>query len=541
MTFNSQNIIRDIRAELEKLIDFVSGEEAQTARADHIERSLFRQMLKLGAKLLLLFFVIRAQKSSREPLQREEGQALPYHSEKKRTYFSIFGKLPLWRPYFYESGCEGQSPLDAELSLGSDRYSDFLREMSEYLGVYVAYSKASDVEERFLGVTLSTRVLQKVIDEDAVDVEAFYAQKPPPLPDTEAEILVIQADGKGVPMVLETPAEPKVRLGKGQKRGRKKEAIVTTVYTIATAPRTPEEVVASFFYQDQGSVAKQAASKRSKPQNKHIWATLEGKDTALARLAQQVAPRQGSHILHQVALCDGCEALQSRIEAQFSGFNLILDFIHPNEYLWKVANSWLGETNEQRTEWVANRTLQMLSGETQQIIAEFRSRAQDEQCTSAQREKLTQAANYFERNLPYMDYPTYLAHGWPIASGVIEGACRHFVKDRFELSGMRWSQEGAENLMHLRAAAENEDWDDYHDFRKRQRHARLYALPFPEQGCLEDQALNFKAPPDTPQINRGAVQKTSEPRTCPGCDTPPVATTVTLEKHQRYYELPLAV
>lgn len=541
MIFNSQSIIHDIRAELEKLIDFVSGEEAQTATADHIERSLFRQMLKLGAKLLLLFFVIRVQKCSREPLQMEEGQELPYHSEKKRIYFSIFGKLPFWRPYFYETGADGQSPLDAELSLGSDRYSDFLREMSEYLGVYVAYSKATDVEERFLGVELSTRVLQKVIHEDAVDVQAFYAQKPPPAADTEAEILVIQADGKGVPMVLETPAEPKVRLGKGQKRGGKKEAIVTTVYTIACAPRTPEEVVVSFFYQDQSSSSKQAASKRTKPQNKHVWATLEGKDTALARLAKQVAPRQGSHILHKVALCDGCEALQSRIETRFPDFNLILDFIHPNEYLWKVANSLLGESSEQRTAWVANRTLQMLSGETKQIIAEFRSRAQDDQCTSAQREKLTKTANYFERNLPYMDYPTCLAMGWPIASGVIEGACRHFVKDRFELSGMRWSQEGAENLMHLRAVAENEDWDDYHDFRKRQRHARLYALPFPEQRCLENQALDSKAPLNPTQIERSAVQETSASETCPGCETPPVAATVNSNGHRGYYELPLAV
>jgi hypothetical protein len=542
MTFNSQSIIHDIRAELEKLIDFVSGEQAQTATADHIERGLFRQMLKLGAKLLLLFFVMRAQKCSREPMQMENGQELPYHSENKRIYFSIFGKIPFWRPYFYETGAQGQSPLDAELSLGADRYSDFLREMSEYLSVYVAYSKAADIEERFLGLGLSTRVLQKIIDEDAADVEAFYAQKPPPLPETEAEILVIQADGKGVPMVLETPAEPKIRLGKGQKRGHKKEAIVTTVYTIASATRTPEQVVASFFYQDPSPSSKRAASKGTKPQNKHIWATLEGKDTALARLAKQVVPRQGSHILHKVALCDGCGALQSRIESRFPDFNLILDFIHPNEYLWKVANSLLGESNEQRTEWVATRTLQMLSGETERIIAEFRSVAQDEQCTPAQREKLTKTANYFERNLPYMDYPTYLLKGWPIASGVIEGACRHFVKDRFELSGMRWSQQGAENLMHLRAVAENDDWDDYHDFRKRQRHSRLYTLPFPEQGYLEDLALDFETPPNPPQKSQDSFQEFSQAGTCSDYESlPAVTTTVDSNSHQGYYELPLAV
>jgi hypothetical protein len=486
MTFNSENIVQEIRAEFEMLLDFVTGAEAQTATADRIERGLFKRLLDLGAKLLLLFFVVRAQNCSREPLQMKDGQELPYHYERKRTYFSIFGKIPFWRPYFYKSGV-GEAPLDAELSLGSDRYSDFLRETFEYLAVYVAYGKDTDLLERFFDLKLSTRVLQQTIDADAADVEAFYTHKPPPSPAEEAEILVIQADGKGVPMVLETPAESKVRLGKGEKRGRKKEAIVTTVYTVACAPRMPEEVVAGLFYQSSGT--QKEASEHPKPQNKHIWATLDGKDAALDRLAKQVAPRQGSHIQHKVALCDGCEALQLRIEARFPDFNLILDFIHPNEYLWEVANSLLGETNEQRIEWVAKKTLQMLSGQTEQIISEFRHLAQDTNCSSTQYEKLTKTANYFERNLPYMDYPTYLAKGWPIASGVIEGACRHFVKDRFELSGMRWTQEGAENLMRLRAVAENGDWDAYHDFRKRQRHARLYDLPFPSQDALEVLAL----------------------------------------------------
>jgi hypothetical protein len=421
------------------VLDFVTGAEAQVATADRIERGLFRRLLDLGAKLLLLFFIIRAQNCSREPLSKKDGQELPYHEERKRTYFSVFGKIPFWRPYFYKSGV-GEAPLDAELSLGSDRYSDFLREMSEYLAVYVAYGKDADLLKRFFDLQLSTRVIQQIIDADAVDVEAFYAQKPPPSPAEEAEILVIQADGKG------------------EKRGRKKEAIVTTVYTTLCAPGTPEDVVASLFHQDQSSDIRKDTPDPSKPRNKHIWATLDGKDVALDRLMKQVAPRHGSHIHHKIALCDGCEALQSRIEARFPNFTLILDFIHPNEDLWEVADGLLGETNEQRTAWVAEKTLHMLSGETEQIISEFRHLAQGANCSSTQREKLTKTANYFERNLPYMDYPTYLAKGWPIASGVIEGACRHFVKDRFELSGMRWTQAGAENLLHLRAVAENDDW-----------------------------------------------------------------------------------
>ena len=520
VTINSEDMIRDIRAEFEMLLDFVTGEEARTATADHVERGLFRLLLSLGAQLLMLFFIMRSQACSREPLQVEGGQELPYHSEKKRTYFSIFGKVPFWRPYFYKEGSPGQSPLDGELSLGEGQHSDLLREIVEYLGVYVAYNKVSDILKRFLDLNLSTRMLQQAIAEDAADVEAYYAQKPAPPPVKEAEILVIQADGKGVPIVLETPAEPIVRLGKGQKHGRKKEAIVTTIYTIACAPRTPEEVVASFFHQEQDA-AQQAV--RPRPQNKHVWATLAGKDVALARLARQVALRQGDHIRHKVALCDGCEALQSRIQTQFPDFYLILDFIHPNEYLWQVANSLLGETNEQRTEWVATQTLRMLSGQTAQIIIDFRNLAQNGERTAAQREQLLKTANYFKRNLPYMDYPIYLANGWPIASGVIEGACRHFVKDRFELSGMRWIEEGAENLLRLRAVAENDDWDAYHHSRKRQRHSRLYNIPFPNSDALEVQALD-------PSLIKKAHQK----------DQTTGQKIIKLQDRPNYRELPLA-
>ena len=188
----------------------------------------------------------------------------------------------------------------------------------DYLGVYVPYNKAVDIFKRILKSGISTRVQQKFVAEDAEDVLDYYEQKPAPAAADEAEILVVQADGKGVPIILEKSSAEPVRLGKGQKRGRKKEAIVTAVYTIAAHPRTPKDVVNSFFQQNQN----QEKSKISppKPQNKHIWATLDGKKTALARLGQQVEPRQGAHIQHKVALADGCEALQERIKEQFPRF-----------------------------------------------------------------------------------------------------------------------------------------------------------------------------------------------------------------------------
>lgn len=490
MAFNSQAIIQDVRAEFERLLDFVTGEQARTAKADSIERGLFKMLLRLGAQLLQLFFAMRSEACSRQAVQSQSGEALPYHRDTKRVYFSIFNKVFIERPYFYKQGVGTQIPLDAELGLGDDSYSDLLREVTEFLAVYQVYGgKNAGFLERLFGFSLSTRALQQNVAEDAESVEAYYAQKLPPSPESEAEILVIQADGKGVPMVLEEEevAEAQVRLGKGQKHGHKKEAIVTTVYTIPTTPRTPTEVIASFFHENQPT---REHKKDSKPQNKHLWATLDGKDVALSRLTRQVALREGAHIRSRVALCDGCEALQSRILLQFQGFVLLLDFVHANEYLWQVANSLLGETSEQRLEWVKRRTLQILSGQTVPVIAELRQIAKNKKTKVAQRKQLHKTANYFERNLPYMDYQTYLSKGYPIASGAIEGACRHFVKDRFELSGMRWLQTGAENLLRLRAVSENDDWDAYYAYRREQRQHHLYGQPASNKPSLEAQAIN---------------------------------------------------
>jgi len=522
MTSNSKMIIQDIRQEFEMLLNFVTGEQAHQATADQIERGLFKLLLAMGAKLLRLFFVMRSEACSREPLPTATGSVLAYERDTKRTYYSIFGKVPLYRPYFYQKSVGGETPLDAALGLGEDSYSDLLREVGDYLGVYNVYHKSGDILDRLLGLKLSVGAIESNIADDACDVESYYAQKPAPPPLEEAEILVIQADGKGVPLVLETPPEPPVRLGKGQKRGRKKEAMVTSIYTIATRIRTPQAVVDSFFRH----TAPEPSPNCDQPQHKHIWATLAGKDAALARLAQQVASREGGHILAHVALCDGYEPLQTRISHQFPDFTLILDFIHADEYLWDVANVLLGEQHPHRLEWMADHTLKILSGQTEQVITSFQQMAQDQQYTAPQRTQLAKTAAYFHRNLPYMDYATYLKRGWPIASGVIEGACRHFVKDRCELSGMRWTHSGVENLLRLRAVAENGDWDDYHRFRKRQRHIRLYHQPYPEPLPVEMQAIDdnllFEKQPDT------STHQIVEPTPSP-------------DNHSLYHELPLAV
>jgi len=258
MTFNSQEIIQDVRGDFEKMLEYVTGEQARTATADATERGLFKMLIEMGLKLLTLFFVMRSQSASRESIKTADGSELRYHRDTECRYVSIFGKLRFARPYFYRKGKGGQTPLDAELSLGDDCYSDVVREVNDYLGVYGVYHKACDILERLLGLNLSTRVVQSNLGEDAADVSAYYAQKSAPVASNEAEILVIQADGKGIPMILEETKTNKVRLGKGEKHGRKKEAIVTSAYTIQAFIRTPEQVVASYY--DKISLSKPSVS-----------------------------------------------------------------------------------------------------------------------------------------------------------------------------------------------------------------------------------------------------------------------------------------
>lgn len=479
MSTNSQEIVQQVCDEFEAVLAFVLKASPQTVPdADTMERSLFRRLFDLGCLLLRLYFVQQDQLIAPETVSVKEGAPFPWHSHKERTYLSIFGRVRFARRYYYRTG-EGHSPLDATLNLPARGASDLLREWREKLCAHLPYHQAEQIVEDLLGHQVSTRQLQQDVAEDAQHVGAYYAQADKPLPDPEASVLVVQADGKGVPMREATQAAQKVRKSKGEKTSRKKEAIVTSLYTLAPIVRTPQEVVAGLFEGEK------ASDKRSAPVNKRVFATLEGKAAALLFTAQQVFQQQGAHIRHKVALTDGSQALQERVQAQFPDFALVLDCIHAIEYLWKAANALLGETAFERTDWVQTRSLWMLSGQTQALIDDLHQTARTPDCSAETSERLLSVAGYYERNQAFMHYDRYLAAGWPIATGVIEGACRHLVKDRCELSGMRWTQAGAEALLQLRSVAENGDWEAFHAFRRAQRQIELYGKAVPSEPQVE--------------------------------------------------------
>lgn len=272
-------------------------------------------------------------------------------------------------------------------------------------------------------------------------------------------------------MVRTEAMDPTARLGKGQKRTKKKESVVTAIYTIEPYLRIPEQVAEALLPETEQTTTQPP---RPAPIGKEVRATLQGKDFALERLARRMATRMGEHIQQRAALTDGAEALQDRILALFPGFTLVLDIMHALEYLWDAANALLGETHPDRTAWVKKHLLSILSGETEHVILTLETQVQEPSLTDAQRKALNTTIGYYRRNLAYMHYDRYLEQGWPISSGVVEGACGHLVKDRMEQSGMRWTPAGAQAILEIRAVRVNDDWDGYQLFHRQCQHQRLY-------------------------------------------------------------------
>jgi hypothetical protein len=489
MDTNSDQIVQQIRNQFESLL---ASMLTQAPTADQMERRLFSGLIQLGRSMFLAFIMFQEARLHGIQAVQVDGQVLPLHSRRRRSLRTVFGKISFTRGYYFSNGMR-HFLLDARLNLPKKSMSDMLREWLLKLACEMPYKKAGKNVGDIIGQAISTRAIEEAVAEDGAIAEGFYERKDAPAKETEEPILVLQGDGKGVPMRMTGGRNPgKVRVERGGRKTKKKEAIVTTIYTIAPCVRTPEQVVASLFKEEP-----EFQGERDGPRNKQLWATLKGKATAAEFAAKQVCKRIGDHIKWMVVLTDGCESLQKHLTKRLAGFVLVLDIIHALEYLWQAANGLLGETSDKREEWVRNRLLLMLNGQTQQLIDEFKTLADVPSRKKLAKSRLLAAAAYYERNLSHMRYDEYLRQGWPIGTGVVEGACRHLVKDRCELSGMRWCEPGAESLLRLRSVAENDDWNAFQSYRKCTRSEQLYKCRAPATE-LERLATRNCGPAESP-------------------------------------------
>jgi hypothetical protein len=362
-----------------------------------VERTLFRRRLALGAVLWRLCFVTRAAVRPAEPVTAPDGTRLTAPDQRPTTDYAVFGKVPFERQDLTAPGQEGCCPLEAALRLPARCSADLRREWAVYGATDASYRESHMVLARLLGLSLSLQALETGVAEAGQDVTTCYEQPAEPAaPPPAATIVVVHADGQGVPMVPPPPQTPPVRLGKGQKRGQQKEAIGTGLSTISPDQRTPQAVVAALL-QDPG---RPEPAGRPQPVGKALRATLEGKAAARSRLAQRVAPRDGPHIQERMALTDGAEARQPQVVTHFPEHTLVLAIIPATESLWDTANTLLGATHPQRLAWVRACLEPLLAGQLDSVITALEAEGQDPPGTVTHQQAVRRTVGSSRRHRP---------------------------------------------------------------------------------------------------------------------------------------------
>ncbi len=467
------SIAQDIRAEVEELIEMVSGEGSQTKTAYEIEGQLWWRMLALARHLLQLFFTMRAKQEVRHKVYEVDYE---YVGQRERSYVSLFGEVHVSRACYWRKGVGSHYPLDAALSLPRRSFSDWVQERVSQLSLLMPYGDAITVFSSWMGLELPKRSSEQMNVDHSEYMRAYYEACPPPEAAPADSLLVVSADGKGIPMTRQDSPPPEARRGRGQNKTAKKEATVTAVYSIAPYLRCSDDIIRALLADYASETVPLPA--RPTPTNKQVFGTLAGQAVAFEHLAAQVKRRDQPQFAQYVALTDGNRGLKQRVQQDLPQFTLIVDIIHVSEYLWEAANALWGETHVMRERWMQDALRCVLEDDLDQLLNHLDYHLPP--LSQSKQSTLKKVGKYLRNNRDYMDYQTYLAQGYPIGTGVIEGACRHLVKDRFERAGMRWSKQGAQVMLNLRATYLNEDWDDFQRFRRHQAHQQRYHSSHPD-------------------------------------------------------------
>ena len=477
------------------LVERLQAAADQEQPIHQVEEIIFRDLLTMGLSMLRAFLASSGDGDVGPTLTipgetpSEPSPTLPrLDSPRSRPYLSIFGEVAIERTCYGHDRLEA-APLDARLHLPRRQYSYLLQ---KWLGAFViddAHAEAVKKLQTILGLSIPVKASEDLNREQASDVEPFPDSLPVPEPSQEGAIVVVSADCKGVPLVRSAlaAAEPEVevegnqettpsspphhRRSKGEKANKKRMAAVGAVYTIEPFVRTTDEVIDELE-------RKKAAGRRPGPQHKRLRADLLlGKVSLFLWLADELCRRNPEGTKSVVFLSDGERALHDR-QGEYlpETVTCILDLLHVMERLWKVA--WcLFEEGTQKAEaeqWVEDRLRMLLDGKVGYVIGGLRQTMTKRKLKGSRRKTVREVIGYFDGNRSRMHYDEYLAAGYPIGSGVIEGACRHLVKDRLERAGMRWIPDGAQAMLDLRATYLNGEWEAFWGYHVEQEDDRLY-------------------------------------------------------------------
>jgi hypothetical protein len=232
---------------------------------------------------------------------------------------------------------------------------------------------------------------------------------------------------------------------------------------------------------------------KPKPQNKITWGSLtEGSENTIARLKKAADQRLpvGNEL---VCILDGERSLWALVSAYFPSAFFVLDIFHVLEHLGKAALCFYDEGSPQARGFVTERLRMLLHGKAGRMIGGLKQMLSKHELSDTKKHCLEQVIGYLERIRNHMRYEICLAKGYPIGSGVIEGACRNLINDRLELTGMSWILQGAESIMRLRALHINKDWDAYWTHRRRSERLRLYGVQEADSSEIRDRELSRAA------------------------------------------------
>lgn len=481
MIMAQEEAILKAQAEFDGLADVVRQACKQQQRIDGVERNLWAGVLKIG-RAMVEGVVAGHGQGDVGPTLEYQGRTLSRLEEvRERRYVSIFGEVTVVR--FVYGTRETQKheviPLDALLGLPAGDFSYVLQDWDQAFCVQGSYEESRRSVERILGIGQSVRSLEHMSVSMSQAVEGFRETQPVPPAAEEGHIVVFTADGKGVPMCRDQerdPASQRGRRKKGEKANKKRQACVGAVYTIGAFERTADEVVNEVMRD-------RCQAERPSPCHKEVRAELtrkiddlevNGKERIFTWFEEQRQRRDPADRKPVVCVMDGDRALWRRAKGVLRGAFFILDLFHVLERLWQAAHCFHPEGSEEAKAFVTDRLQRILEGKVGYVIAGLRKMADHHGLRGSRRKQLSTAIGYLHRNRKYMKYDVYLQAGFPIGSGVVEGACRHLVKDRMEQTGMRWRIPGAQAMLDLRAAYLNGDWEALQKYRAKEEQRKLY-------------------------------------------------------------------
>src|SRR5436190_17739581 len=441
-----------------QIVDLLLASLTEGRAVHKVEEGLWDLTLQVGRRSLAAFFDAHGTGDLGATMTLPDGREVQRLEElHSRRYVSIFGPFVLKRTVY--GSREGQAldfvPLDNRLQLPQSVFSCLLQDWDQSLAMEQPFGQVSQTIERMLKLKQSVDSLEGMNRQQAQDVGAFRDLQGSPPADEEGQIVVVTADCKGI--VIRGQGTPTVCGGEratGQRANQKRMAAVASLYTVDRYVRDADEVVAALFRDPDYQ-----AGPRPQPCHKRVWASLphDGPKprTSIAVVFDWVwwefAQRNPRLTRPTICLCDGQEALwQACSDAVLDENRIeILDLLHVTPRLWAAAKLLYGQKSKQVLPFVRQRVTQVLEGKVETVIRTLRRLGHD--LPAAKKKALGRICSYLNKNRQRMRYDEYLCQGYPIASGVIEGACRHLIKDRMERAGMHWTLAGAQAMLDLRS------------------------------------------------------------------------------------------